>query len=146
MDDIITQIKKLDINDDISKNKEFNKNYNNSIVKKWIKQISIKDTISFDNYNRKNNFKLVADILLDNDINTKTNKKKRKTLIKFSPKISLDEYNKKSEWLYIFTINDRIVKIGGSRTGIYGRASSYLCGRSLKYLMLALNILKTLFY
>jgi hypothetical protein len=28
----------------------------------------------------------------------------------------------------MFTVNDKIVKIGGTRTGLKGRASSYLCG------------------
>jgi len=33
-----------------------------------------------------------------------------------------------SQWIYIFTVNEKIVKIGGTRSGLKGRAGSYLCG------------------
>ena len=61
----------------------------------------------------------------------KTGTKKRNTLIQFIPKITDIQFNKKTEWLYLLTINDRIVKIGGTRTGIKGRVSSYLCGHHI---------------
>ena len=62
----------------------------------------------------------------------KKGNKKRNTLIKFVPKISNEIFNKKTEWLYLFVINDRIVKIGGTRTGLKGRVSSYLCGHHIE--------------
>jgi hypothetical protein len=49
-------------------------------------------------------------------------------LIQFNPIIKTAEFNKNAEWLYIITINNRIVKLGGTRTGLKQRASSYLCG------------------
>ena len=109
--------------------------YNNSPIKKWIKLISTDKTIPFDEYNRKGNFIPIADIVLDNELFTsgkKQGNKKRNTLIQFVPTISADEFNKKNEWLYLLVINGMIVKIGGTRTGLKGRVSSYLCGHHIE--------------
>ena len=57
-----------------------------SLTKKWIKPIMACDTIIFTEYNRKDCFKLVANVELDTEINTKGKKKdakKRNTLIRF---------------------------------------------------------------
>ena len=120
---------------DISGLVNIDKLYNNSPIKKWIKQISIDKTISFDEYNRKDNFIPIADIVLDTELVTSGKKqgtKKRNTLIQFTPIISTEAFCKKNEWLYIFVINNRIVKIGGTRTGIKGRIMSYLCGHHIE--------------
>jgi hypothetical protein len=109
---------------DISKNPNIYKIFNESITKKWIKIISMDKTISLDSYDKKDYFKLVADVIMDTD--------NRNTVIKFVPKIPKIEFEKKDEWIYLFTINDRIVKIGGTRTGLKGRVSSYLCGHHIK--------------
>lgn len=53
-------------------------------------------------------------------------------MIRFIPTISNHKFNKKSEWLYLLVINDRIVKIGGTRIGLKGRVASYLCGHHIK--------------
>lgn len=109
--------------------------YNKSPLKKWIKLIPSQNTIKFDDYNRKEYFCHIADIVLDDELyDSGKNKgnKKRNTLIKFIPKISGEEYNKKKEWLYVFVINGMIVKIGGTRTGLKGRVSSYLCGHHVE--------------
>ena len=50
--------------------------------------------------------------------------------------IQLANYNadlitKKTEWIYLFIINNRIVKIGGTRDGIKGRFGSYMCGHHI---------------
>jgi hypothetical protein len=116
---------------DISGIKNITKLYNKSIMKKWIKLISNDKTILYNDYNRKKYFKPIADIKLDNEISVNGNKK-RKTVIQFIPKIMKDEYNNKTEWLYLFMINNRIVKIGGTRIGLKGRISSYLCGHYVK--------------
>lgn len=104
---------------------------NASAVKKWIKLIPINKTISYDKYELKNNFALVANIVLDNDklTNGENNgSKKRNTLIKFRPTITQELFVESSEWLYLFVINGQIVKIGGTRTGLKQRVRSYLCG------------------
>lgn len=104
-------------------------------TKKWIKQIPINKTIPFETYNRKDYFIPIANIIQDNETYTtgvKQGKKKRSTVIQFVPTISKEEFEKKDEWLYVFVINDRIVKIGGTRTGLSGRVSSYLCGHHIQ--------------
>jgi hypothetical protein len=109
--------------------------YENSVTKKWIKLISTEKTIPFAEYNQQKYFTLIADVVLDNEISNsgkKDGNKKRKTLIKFNPTIPTEEFSKKTEWLYLFVINDRIVKIGGTRTGLKGRVASYLCGHHIE--------------
>ncbi len=103
----------------------------NSYIKKWVKLISNNETIKFNEYNRKDYFKLVSNIVLDNDTNNK-GKQKRKTLIKFEPVISKKKFKQKNEWIYLFVINNKIVKIGGTRSGLAGRTGSYLCGHHIK--------------
>lgn len=121
--------------EDVSQNENVYELCNASNYRKWIKLLPIEKTILFDNYNRKEYFTPIANVLLDNDTFTtgkKTGQKKRNTLIQFIPTISLDEFNEKTEWLYIFLINNRLVKIGGTRTGLKGRVSSYLCGHHIE--------------
>lgn len=87
---------------------------------KWVKIIP--DILPLlDTYSRKNMFKPVCDIILDNE-------SKRNTLIKFEPLIPKDEYFRKSEWIYLICVNNKMVKIGGTRTGLKQRTNSYLCG------------------
>ena len=120
---------------DISGLENINELYEKSITKKWIKQIPVDKTILLDDYNRKEYFKPIADIILDSEISAigkKQGNKKRKTLIQFVPKISNEDFNKKTEWLYLLVINNRIVKIGGTRTGLKGRVGSYLCGHHIE--------------
>ena len=120
---------------DISGLANINDIYDSSLFKKWIKLIPINKTIPFDKYNRKDYFIPIADIVLDNEVFTsgkKEGSKKRNTLIQFVPKISIENFNKKTEWLYLLVINGMIVKIGGTRTGIKGRVISYLCGHHIE--------------
>lgn len=108
--------------------------YESCLTKKWVKLVPLDKTIHFDVYNRKEHFKKVADIVLDVELFTsgkKEGKKKRNSLIQFIPAIPCDEYNKKTEWLYLLLINNRIVKIGGTRIGIKGRTMSYMCGHHI---------------
>ena len=120
---------------DISGVANINELYESSLIKKWIKLIPTDKTIVFDEYNRKEHFIPVADIVLDSEAFTsgkKQGNKKRNTLIQFIPKISNKAFSKKTEWLYLLVINDRIVKIGGTRTGLKGRVASYLCGHHIE--------------
>ena len=112
-----------------------NKLYESSLIKKWIKLIPIDNAVRFEEYNRKDHFIPIANIVLDNELFTcgkKQGTKKRNTLIQFIPTISQEAFNKKTEWIYLLVINDMIVKIGGTRTGLKGRVSSYLCGHHIK--------------
>jgi len=97
----------------------------------WLKPISVDKTIHVTEYDFINKFKRVAAIELDNEVNQATNRRKRQTVIRFNPIISPFDFAKKAEWIYLFAINDRIVKIGGTRTGIKSRTGSYLCGHHI---------------
>jgi hypothetical protein len=120
--------------EDISDVENVNEQYETSPHKKWIKRITKSSAILFDEYSRKDQFMHIAEIVLDDEVfssGKKQGTKKRNTTIQFiqnTATIRAEEFADKSEWLYIFTINGRIVKIGGTRTGIKGRVASYLCG------------------
>ena len=86
--------------DDISGIKNINEIYNASLIKKWIKLIPINKTILFEDYNRKQYFIPIADIILDDEIfniKKKQGLKKRNTLIQFIPKITNEEFKNKGE-------------------------------------------------
>jgi len=119
-------------NGDISGVANANDQYEGSLIKKWIKLIPLDKTISLEEYNRKEHFIPIADIILDTETGKDSDTKKRNTLIQFVRKISKEEFEKKTEWLYLLVINGRIVKIGGTRTGIKGRVGSYLCGHHVE--------------
>lgn len=126
---------KLTYDNDISGLANIHELYENSPIKKWIKLISKDKTIPFMEYNRKDHFIPIADIVLDNELFTSgknQGNKKRKTLIQFVPTISSKMFNKKTEWLYLLVMNGMIVKIGGTRTGLKGRVASYLCGHHIE--------------
>ena len=120
-------------NNDISGLANINELYESSLIKKYIKTISLDKTINFETLSQKSYFIPIANIVLDKEINDtgkSKGEKKRNTLIK------LDNFNKelidkKKEWLYIIVINNRIVKIGGTRSGIKERFGSYLCGHHI---------------
>ena len=107
--------------------------YETSLIKKWIKLIPKDKAILFEDYNKKSHFIPIADITLDNEINTSGKKeglRKRNTLIKLE-NFDKTQIEEKTEWVYIFTINGRIIKIGGTRDGIKNRFGSYLCGHHI---------------
>jgi len=82
---------------------------------------SIVPTIQFETFVESKYFTKVCDVV--EDVET------RKTKIRFDPVISKDEWKKHSEWIYVITCDNLVVKIGGTRTGLLGRTQSYLCGR-----------------
>lgn len=96
-----------------------------SRTNRWIKEICFDNELSFISYKRKNDFIHVANVKKDLEI-------KRQTVIKFVPVIRQELFNLKKEWIYLFTINDKIVKIGGTRNGLKERCGSYLCGHHVK--------------
>ena len=103
-------------------------------TKKWVKLIPHQQTVPFADYVHREHFQFVGSIVLDEDIAEKGKKqgqKTRNTVIKLINSLPEADYKKKAEWLYIFTINGRIVKIGGTRDGLKGRWGSYLCGHHI---------------
>ena len=139
-DAIINGLSTLNINvsncvKDIFGTENISELYENSPTKKWIKLISTDKPISLDEYNRKDYFIPIADIVLDDELFTSGKNqgtKKRNTLIQFIPSISNDEFSGQNEWLYLLIINGMIVKIGGTRTGLKKRIKSYLCGHHIE--------------
>ena len=118
---------------DISSLANINELYESSSIKTYVKLVSIDKTVDFEMFPQKSHFVQIADIVLDtecNDSGKNTGKKKRNTLIKLD-NFDRELIKKKKEWLYIIVINDRIVKIGGTRDGISGRFGSYLCGHHI---------------
>lgn len=93
---------------------------------KWIKQIELDRELSLKDYRLTTMFKKIAYLDIDNEYKN-NGVKKRNTTIKFVPQDN-NEWTNKNEWIYMFTIDDKIVKIGGTRTGLKQRAASYLCG------------------
>ena len=97
-----------------------------SVLKKCIKIITNEKTTLIENYKNKKYFKLIGEIVLDTD--EYNGKKKKDTILKIIPNITIEEFSNRNEWIYLFLINNRIVKIGGTRTGIKNRWLSYLSG------------------
>jgi hypothetical protein len=94
------------------------------LYKKWIKNCVIDSSfLSVKQYDKFKLFRKVANVVADTT--------SRKTIIQFVPLIDKNEWNKKNELIYIFCIDDNIVKIGGTRNGLAARAASYLCGHHI---------------
>jgi len=88
----------------------------------WIKKIDLSKELKLVDFSLSSKFIHVADVLL-------TTTEPVKTCILFSSVIEKKEWeNKTSQWIYMFTVDDHIVKIGGTRSGLKGRVGSYLCG------------------
>lgn len=91
---------------------------------KWGKKITMDDlhlkiqTFNSDICNGR--FKEIANIVLDLSEN-------RQSTLKVVVK-DTKLWNTKKEFIYIITLNDFIMKIGGTRDGMKGRWSSYGCG------------------
>jgi hypothetical protein len=96
---------------------------------KWTKILDLSKELVKDSFTLFPQFTHVADIVAT----VSDSKKKKQTVIDFVPLISNDLWKKKTlQWIYLFTVDDRIVKIGGSRSGLKGRAGSYLCGHHIR--------------
>ncbi len=95
---------------------------NRKNISEWVKNIDIMKELEFHEFSLHNQFILVANIIQT------PNSVSRQTVITFEPVISEKDWNERSQWIYILTIDNRIVKIGGTRTGLKERTVSYLCG------------------
>lgn len=100
------------------------------LCKNWIKPINLSKELCVADFNLSKDFTKVADVGLDNDLTVK-GKKARNTVIKFHP-IDKKQWQKEVEHVYLIVVNGRIVKIGGTRKGLKGRAASYLCGHHVQ--------------
>jgi hypothetical protein len=90
---------------------------NESPFKEWIKILPPNRMVPLDLYDRRDDFHKVANVVLDTD--TKPNGTMcRQTVIKFETTISADDWKSQNEWLYLFVVDGKIVKIGGTRAGL----------------------------
>jgi hypothetical protein len=95
-----------------------------SLYSAWIKSIDLSKELRVPDFSLASNFRLVANIVADT-------KETRQTVIEFVPTIPLADWKKQTEWIYLLTIDERIVKIGGTRDSLKGRTGSYLCGHHI---------------
>jgi hypothetical protein len=91
---------------------------------KWTKIIDLSKELHVRDFPLHEAFRPVANIVADESTT-------RQTVIEFVPTIPVEEWKKKAENIYFFTIDDKIVKIGGTRTGLKDRTQSYLCGHHI---------------
>lgn len=90
---------------------------------KWVKIIDLTKEIQFEEFSLSNKFIHVSTIIATPE------DAKRETLITFEPVVDKSIWNEDTaQWIYILTINNYIVKIGGTRNGLKQRVGSYLCG------------------
>lgn len=76
-------------------------------------------SMKFEDFSHSSSFTHVADVLID--------RTERQTLVEFSP-VDVHKWRDHGNWIYMFTVDDFIVKIGGTKNGLKQRAGSYLCG------------------
>jgi hypothetical protein len=110
-------------------NENFEKNIKQSIIIINQNQNQNQNEFSNLNYTHKNYFKYVANVELYNNERTKTSNQSYMKFILDMP----DAFIKKTKCLYIFTINSKIIKIGGTINGLKNRCSSFLCGHHYNY-------------
>jgi hypothetical protein len=116
---------------DISMRPDVLEKYQNSTLQRWLKPIPLDKTAPWAEYHRRDHFRHICDVVLDTE--TKADgTRKRQTVVQFVPTIPKEDFDRKTEWIYIMTVNDRIVKIGGTRDGLKGRVGSYLCGHHIR--------------
>lgn len=96
----------------------------------WIKVLPLEQELTVADFAPSKSFVKVANIVMDKERNT-NGKKARLSLIRFD---SIDDelWKKDNEWLYMFVVGGKIVKLGGTRVSLKDRVSSYLCGHHVK--------------
>ena len=123
----------MQITTDISGLEDIDARYECSPTKRYVKKIPQNMTIATAAFPQMSYFVHIGDVVLDEEINhsgKNEGKKKRNTLIKFA-NFNEQLINPKKEWIYCIAINGRLVKIGGTRSGIKDRIGSYLCGHHI---------------
>ena len=90
--------------------------------KMWCKDISSGPTVSVDAFNNACGgvFIKAADIILDDST-------KRSTVITCDP-TNAETWKENAEQIYVIVKDGFVMKIGGTRTGMKSRWSSYICG------------------
>ncbi len=89
----------------------------------WAKKITAENSTTTTEYNALcgGKFELKGEIVLDDD-------PKRQTTLRVARCVHDEVWNEKTEHIYLLVRDGVIMKIGGTRTGLKERWSSYLCG------------------
>ena len=97
---------------------------NPDTCKKWVKEIGDKDlTIQFNDFPISKEFTHIGSI--EQSLETRI-------LWDINPiEEAKSIYDKKQNGIYIITLNNKIIKIGGTKVGMKGRISSYHCGHCI---------------
>ncbi len=95
-----------------------------------VKHFALRNTPSLMDFSLTKDFAKVADIVSDTDVR-KDGKKSRQTHLKFNSTVPKKAWEEKGEYIYLFVVNGRIVKIGCTRTSISARCGSYLAGHGI---------------
>jgi hypothetical protein len=112
-----------------------------NLTKAQLYELYSKTNLKIPKFNIKLKKSILIKLLKDNIPNIesiakkkhpKKTTKKRATSICFVPIISKNAWKCKNEWIYIFIYNNKIIKIGGTRDGLYGRCGSYNTGHHTK--------------
>ena len=106
-----------------------------------VRHVDFDTTPDLSNFCLKDHFVKVADIVPDTELRKKDanggkgkkkkDQKSRQTLIKFVPTIPKKTWEKKGEYIYLFIVDGKIVKIGCTRTSIDARCGGYLSGHGI---------------
>jgi len=95
---------------------------------KWVKEMKLSDYLPFDSFEINQRFKMMGEIVLD-DEKKENGEKQRKTMWKVNiPEDMEGEYKRRQNCVYILVCNGKIIKIGGTKTGMKERIVSYYCG------------------
>lgn len=117
-------INKIDINEKNSFKEKMKFIKGIDARKKWKKNI-VDEKISVKDYNSHcyNAFKKICNIILDDE-------EKKQTCLKvfFENEQEENNWSTRNEHIYLIVRNGKIMKIGGTRTGMKERWNSYLCG------------------
>jgi hypothetical protein len=95
-----------------------------------VRHFDLKKTPSLMDFCLNRDFAKVAYIVSDTEVR-KDGKKARQTLLQFSPTVPKQAWEEKGQYIYLFVVNGRIVKIGCTRTSISARCGSYLAGHGI---------------
>lgn len=88
---------------------------------KWIKKINFQNLLDIEKFTLHSYFTKCGSFeLIEN----------KNTLWDFIPQ-NKEDYKKRNNLIYIITCDEKILKIGGSKTGLEGRILSYKCGHCI---------------
>jgi hypothetical protein len=106
-----------------------------------VRHVDLDTTPDLSDFSLKDHFVKVADIVPDTELRKKDanggkgkkkkDQKSRQTLLKFVPTIPKKTWEKKGEYIYLFIVDGKIVKIGCTRTSIDARCGGYLSGHGI---------------